>query len=109
MDKCPRCGSTRVYPSRHRGAVERLHQALTDKRPYRCHKCGWREWTEIAVTIPHQPDIDPYALKRPRPERPLSGDELDQLDPPQVIDDPRRAGHSGPVTTDELDDLDPEK
>jgi hypothetical protein len=105
MDKCPKCGSSRVYPSRHRGVSERLHQAFTEKRPYRCHDCGWREWAQFEVRIPRQPDIDPHALRRPHPERPLTGDELDRIDLREPRD-VKRAHHAGPLAGDELDELD---
>jgi DNA-directed RNA polymerase subunit RPC12/RpoP len=107
MDKCPRCGSTRVYPSRHRGIGERLRQLFTEKRPYRCHNCGWREWAEVAVRIPPQRDIDPRQLRRPHPERPLNGDDLDRLDPPAAP--PKPSHHPGPLRGDEIDDIDPEQ
>lgn len=107
MDKCPRCGSSRVYPSRHRGAVERLHQVFTEKRPHRCHNCGWRAWAEIDVHIPPQPDLDPQKLRRPHPDRPVTGDEMDRLDLPKP-GDTKRLHHPGPLTTDELDDIEPE-
>lgn len=106
MDRCPKCGSTRVYPSRHRGAAERLHQAFTEKRPYRCHNCGWREWARYEVRIPHQADIDPHALRRPRPERPLSGDELDRMDLPERRETARTHSER-PLADTELDDIDP--
>jgi hypothetical protein len=107
MDKCPRCGSSRVYPSRHRGTTERLQQAFTEKRPYRCHGCGWRAWAEVEVRIPPHADIDPHKLRRPHLERPLSGDEMDRLDLP-VPGEEKPSHHPGPLTPDEIDEIEPE-
>ena len=107
MEKCPRCGSSRVYPSRHRGIAERLHQVFTEKRPHRCHNCDWREWVEIEVRIPAQRDIDPHKLRRPHPERPLNGADLDRLDLP--ADPVKRSHHPGPLRGDEIDEIDPEQ
>lgn len=107
MDKCPACGSTRVYPSRHRSAGERLHQLFTEKRPYRCHECGWREWATIEINIPTAPDVEPASLGRPHADRPVAPDELDRLDLPGAdrIHEPRDAGR--PLTVDSFDPLDP--
>jgi predicted RNA-binding Zn-ribbon protein involved in translation (DUF1610 family) len=44
MDKCPSCGSTRVFRSKTRSAFERFRRQLTLKHPFRCHACGWRGW-----------------------------------------------------------------
>jgi hypothetical protein len=77
---CPTCGSARVYPSRLRGIVERARQALTDKQPYRCHQCGWRQWRDVVIH-PEGPDARPDDLRTGRGARPVSPKELDQLDP----------------------------
>ena len=42
---CPSCGEFRLFKSRHRSFLELIRRKLTGKRPYRCHKCGWRGWT----------------------------------------------------------------
>src|SRR4029079_945105 len=47
--KCPACDSTRVFPSRLRNVIERLRQSLTNNQPYRCHECGWRQWSDVLV------------------------------------------------------------
>jgi hypothetical protein len=94
-----------VYPSRHRGAGERLRQVFTQKRPYRCHNCGWREWAEIDVQIPDQPDVDPRSLRRPHPDRPLTGDEIDGLD----LSGEQRPAQAGPTTTGEQKKLEPNR
>jgi len=41
---CPSCGALRLFRSRHRGFYESLRKQLSGKRPFRCHKCGWRGW-----------------------------------------------------------------
>lgn len=77
---CPRCGSTRVYPSRLRGVVERAWEALTRKRPHRCHQCGWRKWRDVVVH-PEAPEAHPDDLRTGRGAPPVSPRELDELDP----------------------------
>lgn len=44
MTSCPSCGSTRVFRSKTRTALERFRRQFTMKRPYRCHACNWRGW-----------------------------------------------------------------
>ncbi len=78
--ECPSCGSTRVYPSRLRGVVERLRQGLTEKQPYRCHQCGWRRWQHMR-THPEGPDASPDDLRTGRDTSPVSPNDLDRLDP----------------------------
>lgn len=41
---CPKCGEPSLYRSRSRSLGETIKKKLTFKRPYRCHKCGWRGW-----------------------------------------------------------------
>ena len=41
---CPKCGEQALYRSRSRGVSENLRKKLTNRRPYRCHRCGWRDW-----------------------------------------------------------------
>jgi C4-type Zn-finger protein len=45
MNRCPVCGSTRVFRSKCRGTLERFRRQFTSKRPYRCHACDYRWWT----------------------------------------------------------------
>jgi hypothetical protein len=78
--KCPTCGSLQVYPSRLRSVVERARAALSDKRPHRCHQCGWRQWLEVAVNA-EEPETRPDDLRTGREAQPVSPKELDQLDP----------------------------
>ena len=78
--KCPSCGSTRVYPSRLRGVLERLRQGLTDKQPHRCHQCGWRRWRDMR-THPEGPDASPDDLRTGRGSAPVTQNDLDQIDP----------------------------
>jgi hypothetical protein len=78
--KCPKCASTRVYPSRLRGQLERLRQKVTDKQPYRCHECGWRRWRDVEF-LGARPDVAPDDLRTGRGPTPLSSNEVDELDP----------------------------
>jgi predicted RNA-binding Zn-ribbon protein involved in translation (DUF1610 family) len=41
---CPGCGEHYLFRSRTRNVSEFLRRKLTNKRPYRCQKCGWRGW-----------------------------------------------------------------
>jgi hypothetical protein len=41
---CPTCHEYNLYRSRSRDIVEFLRKKFTNKRPYRCHTCGWRGW-----------------------------------------------------------------
>jgi len=39
---CPRCGSERIFRSRHRDVWELWQKKISAKRLYRCHSCHWR-------------------------------------------------------------------
>lgn len=78
--KCPRCASARVYPSRLRSTLERLRQKLTDRQPYRCHECNWRNWREVEF-LTRNPDVSPEDLRTGRGQAPVSSNDVDQLDP----------------------------
>ena len=78
--KCPRCASSRVYPSRLRNPVERLRQKLTEKQPYRCHECNWRKWREVEF-LSASPDVSPDNLRTGRGVAPVSSTDVDELDP----------------------------
>lgn len=78
--KCPKCASTRVYPSRLRGSLERLRQKITDRQPYRCHECGWRRWREVEF-LGASADVSPEDLRTGRGPAPLSTSDVDELDP----------------------------
>jgi predicted RNA-binding Zn-ribbon protein involved in translation (DUF1610 family) len=41
---CPKCREASLYRSRSRSLGETIKKKLTIKRPYRCHRCGWRGW-----------------------------------------------------------------
>ncbi|MCZ7558038.1 MAG: hypothetical protein M5R41_16680 [Bacteroidia bacterium] len=41
---CPNCNEFNLYRSRSRNLGEFLRKKFTNKRPYRCHTCGWRGW-----------------------------------------------------------------
>ena len=77
--KCPACGSANVFPSRLRNSLERLRQLLTDRQPYRCHGCGWRQWSKVRVH-PESPDVHPEDLRTGRYAKPVTTGDLDQLD-----------------------------
>lgn len=106
MDRCPRCGSKRVYPSRHRGFRERLRQVFTEKRPCRCHECNWRGWAVIEVRLARRAQFDPQELRHAQPARALAPEELDRLDPGEP-EPPRRPTRPGPLTEDDFEGLDP--
>jgi hypothetical protein len=57
-----------------------VRRRLTERQPYRCHDCGWREWRAIELTPPN-PDIHPDDLRTGRQPAPVTGNELDPLDP----------------------------
>jgi hypothetical protein len=44
MDRCPRCMSHKVHPSRIRSFWETWRRQITLSRPYRCSNCSWRGW-----------------------------------------------------------------
>lgn len=44
MQQCPKCKSRSIHRSRSRGRWEQWRKQVTNKRPYRCSKCGWRGW-----------------------------------------------------------------
>jgi len=78
--KCPRCASTRVYPSRLRNDWERLRQKLTDRQPYRCHECSWRKWRDVEFLTVHA-DVQPDDLRTGRGVDQVAQSDVDQLDP----------------------------
>ena len=58
---CPRCRSSRVYPSRLRSMLERVRQRFTERQPYRCHACNWRGWHDVEFKT-KTPDVTPEVL-----------------------------------------------
>jgi UDP-GlcNAc:undecaprenyl-phosphate GlcNAc-1-phosphate transferase len=42
--KCPSCLKPAAHRSKARTAFERFRKARTQRRLYRCEKCGWRGW-----------------------------------------------------------------
>jgi hypothetical protein len=84
MERCPACGSSRIYPSRLRSPVERIRHLLTGMQPYRCHQCDWRRWfrAEVRPRTSHG-ETFPDELRAPgRPHPAVRAPDLDQLDPP---------------------------
>lgn len=80
VQKCPSCGSSRVYPSRARSIAERLRRIFSEKQPYRCHSCNRRMWYEIRLPVTEGPDGEPEDLRTGLSARPITSDELDRLD-----------------------------
>ncbi len=109
MDKCPACGSTKIYPSRHRNARERLRQLFTEKRPYRCHACNWRQWASIEIRMLGQPDLALPVAGPHLGDRPMTPEELDRLDLPGA-DRSRQSKAEGrhPLPPESFDRLDPD-
>lgn len=81
MERCPACGSSRIYPSRLRSAGERLRHLLTGKQPYRCHQCEWRRWAPVALRPRGRSETFPDELRANGPRPTVKVAELDQLDP----------------------------
>jgi predicted RNA-binding Zn-ribbon protein involved in translation (DUF1610 family) len=44
MQTCPSCKSAEIHRSRTRTKFDKWRKAITGRRPYRCHACGWRGW-----------------------------------------------------------------
>jgi uncharacterized protein with PIN domain len=42
--QCPGCGESTLFRSRSRTFSENVKKRFTNKRLYRCHRCGWRGW-----------------------------------------------------------------
>ena len=80
VQKCPSCGSSRVYPSRARSIVERLRRIFSEKQPYRCHACNHRIWHEISLPMTEGPDAGPEDLRTGLSSKPITAAELDSLD-----------------------------
>ncbi len=80
MRKCPACGSSRIYPSRLRSVAERIRRALSEKQPYRCHACNLRGWYQIYLPLTEGPDAAPEDLRTGLSSRPITPDDIDDLD-----------------------------
>jgi predicted Zn-ribbon and HTH transcriptional regulator len=63
-----------------KGGIERLRQKLTERQPYRCHECGWRDWREVEF-LSRNPDVKPDDLRTGRGPSPLDTADVDELDP----------------------------
>ena len=84
ISQCPRCGSSRIYPSRLRSALERLRRAFTERQPYRCHACNYRGWHLMGVPGTGRDDTKPgqfseQDLRQGKP-RTVTAEDLDRLD-----------------------------
>lgn len=80
MQKCPVCGSSRIYPSRLRSVFERARRTFSEKQPYRCHACNHRGWYQIYLPLTDGPDAAPEDLRTGMSSTPITPDDLDQLD-----------------------------
>lgn len=81
MERCPACGSSRIYPSRLRSAGERLRHLLTGMQPYRCHQCDWRRWARVTLRSRSQTETLPDEMRTPGAHGAVKIAELDRLDP----------------------------
>jgi hypothetical protein len=81
MERCPACGSSRIYPSRLRSVAERLRHLVTGLQPYRCHQCDWRRWARVTLRARAQPRTSPDHLRAAGSPRAVRVTDLDQLDP----------------------------
>lgn len=81
MERCPACGSSRIYPSRLRSVRERLRHLLTGLQPFRCHQCDRREWTRASVGASPQAKTLPDELRGVAHSGTIRVADLDQLDP----------------------------
>jgi hypothetical protein len=82
MQKCPKCGSDRIYRSRAKTTWEGWRKKITGKRPYRCHACNWRGWA--VDTGPKFTDLEKQIAERAMALEPLNlnGTPLDQAPNP---------------------------
>jgi hypothetical protein len=81
MERCPACGSYRIYPSRVRSISDRLRRLFTARRPYRCHECDCRRWAPVLEFVEKRRATLPDDLRAPRSTQALKTRDLDQLDP----------------------------
>jgi hypothetical protein len=82
MERCPACGSSRIYPSRLRSVFERLRHLVTGMQPYRCHQCEWRRWSRDAGPSHASRQTVPDELRTVGEHHPaVRAADLDQLDP----------------------------
>jgi hypothetical protein len=82
MDRCPACGSSRIYPSRLRNLRERLRHIVTGWQPYRCHQCDWRRWSRVTYRLPSKAQTPADELRvAAAPHGSVKRAELDRLDP----------------------------
>lgn len=80
MDRCPACGSFRIYPSRLRNFGERLRHLVTGRQPYRCHQCDWRRWSRVTFLTQSSAPTSPDELRLPGSHGPVARPDLDRLD-----------------------------
>lgn len=61
MNLCPACRSKDIHRSKSRNALERWRKEHSDKRLFRCHKCGWRGWG-IPLGSDYHPPVEENAV-----------------------------------------------
>jgi hypothetical protein len=62
---CPTCGSDDVHHSRPRTFTEKLRSQFSEKVPFRCYACGWRDWLSERSVVAAAP---PAEVHKPPPE-----------------------------------------
>jgi len=60
--------------------VERIRRALSENQPYRCHACNHRGWYQIYLPLTEGPDAAPEDLRTGLSSKPITPDDLDDLD-----------------------------
>jgi hypothetical protein len=60
--------------------VERIRRALSENQPYRCHACNHRGWYQIYLALTEGPDAAPEDLRTGLSSKPITPDDLDDLD-----------------------------
>jgi hypothetical protein len=63
---CRLCGSVALHRSRTRSNWENWRRDLTDRRPYRCQRCGWRGWL-VDVGSMAAARVEPLRLQTAHP------------------------------------------
>jgi hypothetical protein len=81
MERCPACGSSRIYPSRLRSIGERLRHRFTGRQPFRCHQCDQRPWARATTGVTQQAKTLPDELRGVGHSGTIRVADLDQLDP----------------------------
>lgn len=62
---CPECRMSFLHRSHARSYFERSRRSWSDKRPFRCHGCGWRGWLVPAQTTMNISTVVNHASRTP--------------------------------------------